>query len=111
MSIALRSKHLLGELIPCRWELNPVYTMLEAGIWDDPCREQLDEVLADDRALDGFTLMLFGGDSTTDKAMVEKMCSYEKYIERIRARLSSPSISEVDQSVLDALRRSNNSDE
>jgi hypothetical protein len=84
--------------------------MLETGIWDDPCRKQLDQVLANDLALDGFTLMLFGDDFTTDNALVDKMCSYEKYIERIRARLASPSINEVDQSVLDALRKANNSD-
>lgn len=105
MSIALRSKHLSGQLIPCRWELYPVYTMLDAGIWDDPCREQLDEVLADDRALDGFTLMLFGGNSMTDKATVEKMCSYDAYIKRVSERLASPTINEANQSVRDALRK------
>jgi hypothetical protein len=105
MSIALRPKHLAGELIPCRWELQPVYTMLETGIWDDPCRKQLDEVVADDRALDGFTLMLFGGNFTTDQATVEKMCNYDTYIKRVSERLASPTINEANQSVRDALRK------
>jgi len=104
MSSALRLKHLAGELIPCRWELQPVYTMLDTGIWDDPCRKQLDEALADDRAVDGFTLMLYGSHFSTGKAVVEKMCSYDTYIERVRACLASPTINEVDQSVQVALR-------
>lgn len=105
MCKALRPKHLLGELIPCRWELQPVYIMLDTGIWDDQCRKQLDEVLAEDRALDGFTLMLYGSFFTTDKASVEKMCSYDAYIQRISNRLASPTINEVDQSVREALRK------
>jgi len=105
MSSALRSKHLAGELIPCRWDLQPVYTMIDTGIWDEPCRKQLDEALADDRALDGFTLMLYGRHFSTDRALVGKMCSYDNYIERIHARLASPSINKVDESVQIALKR------
>jgi len=70
--------------------------MVEMGIWGDPCRKQLNEVLADDRALDGFTLMLYGGTITTDKATVGKMCSYNAYIKRVSERLESPTINEVD---------------
>lgn len=34
--------------------------MLDTAIWDNPCRKVLDDELAEDRALDAFTLMLFG---------------------------------------------------
>jgi hypothetical protein len=108
MSITLQEKHLAGELIPCRWELNPVYTMLEMGIWGDPCRKQLNEVLADDRALDGFTLMLYGGTITTEKATVGKMCSYDAYIKRVTERLQLPTIKTADPSVREALRKALN---
>jgi hypothetical protein len=52
--------------------------------------------------------MLYGPNFSTSKATVGKMCSYEKYKERIRARLALPSINEVDQSVRVALTSANN---
>jgi len=61
LSHGWRSLHLSGKLIPCRWDLMPVYTMLDTGVWDEPCLKALDAVLVDDRALDAFTLMLFVG--------------------------------------------------
>src|SRR4029077_2826460 len=33
MSRGWRSAHLSGKLIPCRWDLMPVYTMLDTGTW------------------------------------------------------------------------------
>jgi hypothetical protein len=105
MCIELRPKQLSGELIPCRWDLRPVFTMIETGIWDDPCSKQLDEVLADNRALDGFTLMLFGDNFGTGKATVAKMCSYDAYIKRVAERLTSPSFNEAHISVQEALRK------
>jgi hypothetical protein len=95
-----RGLHLSGRLIPCRWDLMPVYTMLDTGVWDEPCRKALDEVLIDDHALDAFTLMLFGGAYTVDKSSVEKMCSYEEYIRRIEVRLASPNLHETVRTAL-----------
>jgi hypothetical protein len=105
MSIALRTKHLEDKLIPCRWDLQPVYTMLDTGIWDDPCRKRLEDFLAHPSALDGLTLMLFGHNFGTDKATIEKMCSYEIYIKQVSERLNSPSIKDAHQSVQEALRK------
>lgn len=90
-----RSDHLSGTLIPCRWSLRPVYTMLDTGVWDDPCRNALDQVIMDDRALDGFTLMLYGGGYMTDKESVERMCSYDAYIARVEKRLAAQDIHET----------------
>ncbi len=61
MSVALRPLHLAGKLIPCRWDLRPVYTMVDMDIWDEPCRAKVDEAIHDGLAVDGLTLMLFGG--------------------------------------------------
>jgi hypothetical protein len=105
MSSALLTKHLRGLLIPCRWELGPVYTMLATGTWGGPCRKQLDDALADDRALDGFTLMLYGAFFTTGRETVEKMCTYDAYIQRVIQRLASPTINDAHQSVRDALEK------
>jgi len=101
----LRVRHLAGQLIPCRWDLQPVYMMLDTGDWDEPCRSKLDKDLSDDRALDGFTLMLYGSFFTTDKATVEKMCSYDAYVARVADRLSSSEINLADESVRVALKK------
>jgi energy-coupling factor transporter ATP-binding protein EcfA2 len=82
-----RSQHLSGKLIPCRWDLQPVYTMVDMNVWDEPCRNLLDELLDDNNALDGFTLMLYGGPYSTGRDIVGKMCDLSRYLERAKARL------------------------
>ena len=105
MSQGWRKEHLSGKLIPCRWDLQPVYTMIDTGVWDDPCRKVLDEALSDDRAIDGFTLMLFGGPYSTEPSTIAKMCDYEAYKERARARLGSATFGELHETVQVALRK------
>lgn len=100
MSHGWRTQHLSGMLIPCRWDVMPLYTMLDTGIWDEPCRKSLDDQLLGDRALDAFTLMLYGAHFTTDKSTVEKMCSYENYIGRVGQRLSASGLDETVRSAL-----------
>lgn len=102
MSHGWRTQHLSGKLIPCRWDLMPVYTMLDTGVWDDLCRVTLDEQIATDAGLDAFTLMLYGAHFTTDQATVERMCSYESYIQRVRERLDAK---DADETVRVALRK------
>jgi len=89
LAMTWRTQHLSGKLIPCRWDLQPIYTMVDMEIWDEPCRSLLDTALADDRALDGFTLMLYGGAYATGKDTIGKMCTLGKYLERANSRLSS----------------------
>jgi energy-coupling factor transporter ATP-binding protein EcfA2 len=84
-----RSEHLSGKLLPCRWDLQPAYSMADMGVWDEPCRGALDESLADNRALDGFTLLLYGGVYTVSRETVGKLCTLEKYLERANSRLNS----------------------
>jgi hypothetical protein len=91
-----RTQHLGGRLIPCRWDLQPVYTMIDSGIWDDPCRAELDKVLEHDAALDGLTLMLYGAAYNAERSTVEKMCSRTLYVGRAKARLkASPEVHET----------------
>ncbi|KJC50174.1 hypothetical protein UB31_12480 [Bradyrhizobium sp. LTSP849] len=105
MSHNWRTLHLSGRLIPCRWDVSPLYTMLDIGIWDDPCREALDRELADDRAVDAFTLMLFGGSYTNGRETVEKMCSYDPYITRVEARLASSDLHETVRVAMEKAKR------
>jgi hypothetical protein len=69
--------------------------MLDTGIWDDPCRDALDRDLAEDCAVDAFTLMLFGGPYTNGSETVGKMCSYDPYIARVDARLTAGDLHET----------------
>ena len=108
MSSTLRLQHLDGRLIPCRWDLEPVYTMVDIGVWDESCRARLEHILAHDSALDGFTLMLFGPTFRTSSATIEKMCSYEIYIRQVTQRRASPSFNEADPSVQLALKLAKN---
>jgi hypothetical protein len=97
--------HLKGDLLPHLWDLIPVYTMVDMNVWDENCRNALDSMLIEDLALDGFTLMLYGSHYTTSKDTVEKMCSYNTYIQRVQDRLASPSINEAHESVRIALNK------
>jgi KAP-like P-loop domain-containing protein len=103
MSKSFRPLHVAGKLIPCRWDLQPVYTMIDTGIWDDQCRTKLDEAIANERALDSFTLMLYGSNFTTDVEIVKKLCVYDSYIARVQIRLASPDIGQAHESVRVAL--------
>lgn len=105
MAISWRAEHLSGELIPCRWDLQPVYTMIDTQVWDEKCRQALEDVLSDDRAFDGFSLMLYGSHFSTDSSTVEKMCSYERYIKRVKSRLASATASELHETVRTALQK------
>jgi hypothetical protein len=105
MAVRWKSLHWAGKLVPCRWDLQPVFSMVDMSIWDDKCRQLLDEVLNDDRALDGFTLMLYGQGFTTGSETVEKICSWDAYRLRVVARLASPKINEADESVQIALKK------
>lgn len=87
-----RTEHLSGKLIPCRWDLTPIYTMLDTGIWDDPCRRALDAELNDQRVVDGLTLMLYGGIYFTDQETISKICTYDQYRAKVDMRLKSDNI-------------------
>ncbi len=103
MAQTWRKEHLSGELIPCRWDLQPVYTMIDTQVWDEECRQALDDVLQDDRALDGISLMLYGGHFSTDSSTVEKMFDYECYTKRVKSRLASETAGELHETVRTAL--------
>lgn len=85
--VELKSLHLQGMLIPCRWDLQPVYTMLDAEKWDDACRAALAQSLGQDDAADGLTLMLFGAHYSTDASTVDRMCGIDVLLEASTRRL------------------------
>ena len=84
-----RVEHLQGRLIPCRWDAQPIFMMIDMELWDDACRESLDGLLDDDRAIDGFTLMLFGGVYSVGASTMRQICNYQKYVERAKGRLNA----------------------
>src|ERR1700733_9383 len=104
-SRALRSVHLQHQLIPCRWDLMPVYTMIDTSNWDDQCRMTVLADIASDDGIDGFTLMVYGSNYSTDKATIDKICGYEPFHERVKQRLTSPNIAEAHESVKLALEK------
>jgi hypothetical protein len=108
-SLRSRSAHLSNRLIPCRWDLQPVYTMIDTGIWDDVCRLRMDESLQDPRAVDGFTIMLYGGTYATERVTVGKMCSLDIYLNAVKERLASSGPERPHETALVALRKASDS--
>lgn len=89
MAAGWRAEHIAGRLIPCRWDMQTVYTLIDMGLWDDQCRALFDQKLADTAALDGITLMLYGSYYSTDYQTVSSMCSHDLFVERIKQRLDA----------------------
>lgn len=105
MSQQLRPLQIMGKLIPCRWDLQPVYTMLDTELWDSDCRRVLQANLAEDVALDGFTLMLYGAEYSTGREAIDKLCSYEFYSKRVKERIASTTLEQAHETVRIALRK------
>jgi len=103
LAAAWRSQHLSGKLIPCRWDLQPVFTMIDMNIWDEPCRKIVDEYLESDHALDGLTLLLYGGTYAVSRETIEKICTLNKFLEKATSRLNSGA--EIHPTVRVALRK------
>ena len=101
----MRTKHLNGILIPCRYDLQPVYTMLDTGDWDSVCQKKLQDVLTDDEAIDGFTLYLYGSSYSTEKKTIEAIVGYDFFVNRVKQRIASPSFGNLHESVQLALKK------
>lgn len=101
MSRESRVKHLAGQLIPCRWDLMAVYTMVDTSEWDGECRKALEDVLQFNEVVDSLTLLFYGAGYTTDKTTVEKVVGYDQYIKRVRERLT---VLGLDEALVHALR-------
>jgi hypothetical protein len=89
MNADLRSLHLSGKLVPFRWDLQPVYTMVDAGAWDAPCRDALAAELKQDDAAGGLVLMFFGAHFTTEPSTVDAICNSEILLSASKRRLGS----------------------
>lgn len=84
-----RELHLRGALLPALWSLVPIHNMVDVGVWDEACRAALDVSLQDQAALDGFTLLGYGGARELDRRILDTICNREQYLERVGRRLSA----------------------
>jgi hypothetical protein len=99
-----RDQHLGGQLISCRWDLQPVFTMLDVGVWDEECRAAADAMLDNNQAVVAFSLMLYGNYFSTDKETISNICSYDSYIARVSNALESQT-DNLDESARLALKK------
>lgn len=97
-----RDKHLTEDWLATLWVLSSVYNMVDAGMWDEKCRKRLDELLEKPEALDGFSLLLYGGAFIRDQKDLEKIMDKELYLRRVRERLTS---NNIDASVRTAFQK------
>ena len=100
-----KKAHLAGDWIAECWNLKPVYTMIDTGEWDDKCKKHMDHLISDNDGLDGFTLMLFGDNNTSEKSYTEKMVSYDDYIDRLGKRLADQSDRAPNETVCAAIKK------
>jgi hypothetical protein len=107
ISKGYREVHMAGNLIGGLWDLQPVYTMINTGAWDEECQARMTELIQDDEALDGLILLLFGGHYTTEQKTIYQVVDADVLFERVGNRLSDPAIVDVDETVRSALHKAN----
>ena len=105
LSAKYRSAHLAGDWLVTLWHLNPVYTMLDTGNWDDDCRAKLLSMIEDDGALIGVTLLLYGHGYSTDGPIVAKLLDGERYRTRVQEFLNSGKAEALHETAQYALKR------
>ena len=105
MAVQYQRKHRAGVIIPVFWQLNTLYTAVDTGLWNEACREKLHNDLLDTTALDGLTLMLFGGVYSTDRSMLDRILDTESYLQRVRDRLEDSATEEAHPTVRAALKK------
>lgn len=84
-----RSQHLSGTLIRSVWDLDAVYSMLNAGKWDEQCRNAFTHLLADVRMFDSIILMMYAGNRYTGKSAVQELCDADIFWRKVDERLES----------------------
>ena len=104
-SAKYRKAHLAGNWIAGCWNLLPIFIMIWTGNWDDKCKKHMDHLISDNDGLDGFTLMLFGGINTSEKSSLEKIVSYDDYIDRLGKRLADQSDQAPNETVCAAINK------
>jgi energy-coupling factor transporter ATP-binding protein EcfA2 len=97
-----RAQHLDGRFLWSLWQLNPVYTMINAGVWDEACCARLTAFLTDPKAVDALTLMFFGNGYTTSRETIAKFLDLDNYLRLVDERLEA---ADFDGSVRLALQK------
>ncbi|MFP4003161.1 MAG: P-loop NTPase fold protein [Alphaproteobacteria bacterium] len=95
-----------GTLLPRLQDFTPLWNMVSVGVWSQPCRSRLADVLTADKAFDAVVLMCFGGDTSTDPALLETVLDVDAFAERVRTRMAGPAFKTLDPSLKEAYRRS-----
>lgn len=101
-----REQHLGGHLLQKLWDIAPIYNMNDAQVWDDKCREKVLEILLDDKALDGFVVLVFSGPYSIERSDVDVLVDCSLLAKRINDRLESAS--DVSSNVRELLERVRN---
>jgi hypothetical protein len=84
-----------------QWQLNLVYTMIDAGVWDDACRRRMKEFLPDSEAGDALTLMFYCDGITTGRDTISKIVGLEEYLGLVDERLASSDMHDSERQALE----------
>ena len=105
-STEYRTEFLAGDLFDKLWHAVPLFTMIDAGIWDVECKAAMQTLIIDDQNLDRLALMLFGGHYSTEDESIEAMVGKINFSQRVRARLNSAPARELPEQVRNAFQKS-----
>ena len=64
--------------------------MVDAGTWNDACRHRLEKFFVEDpRAVDAFTMLLFGATYGTGRDFLQRVIDLDWYLDQIDQRLAA----------------------
>lgn len=108
MGDEFRNHHLFSNWLVSLKDPQPLFIILDVGVWDGVCESRLIEVLQEDKVFDAFMLLLFGGSYMVTRDFIGRLIDIEKYVERLQARLASPSLDSAHPTVQAALNKAAN---
>jgi len=108
LAASLRDRHLDSDWAVNLRDPQPIVLMVHIGAWNQACMGKLESLLQEDKGLDSFVLMLFGGQYMVGRDFIDRMVPISTFLERINARVGSESLQEAHPSVRAALKKALN---
>lgn len=92
-----------------QYNLDPLYIILDQEAWDEKCQETLRAIASDKEAFEAISLMMFGGNYSTEKGGLTRLFGDPDFFLRIAQKwLRDPSNEKADASIRVALAKALN---
>jgi hypothetical protein len=101
----LKDRHLSSGFVIEILDPTSIFLIVDAGEWDQSCREKMQSLIQDDAGMDAFVLVMFGGIYTTGREFIAELMDFEPYQERLKARMASDSLKSAHWTIRKALEK------